>query len=155
MKTPHRPDYRVLQSSPSSTAEPAKSEAAPQPETMLLTKAHRPNYAELQSQNEAPPEIKSEEPPRLSNQGRNPYVPAILRHADASLPGMDKLANERIKAMAFERAQLEDLKQREAAALDEQSMELEKAHTEDEKPKALAFFEDLHPDKEHSHDFDR
>jgi hypothetical protein len=155
MKTPHRPDYRVLQSSPSSTADPAKSEAAPQPETMLPTKAHRPNYAELQSQTEAPSEIKSEEPPRPSNQGRNPYVPGILRHADASLPGMDKLANDRIKAMDFERAQLEELKQREALALDEQSLELEKAQTENEEPKKLAFFEDLHPDKEHSHDFDR
>jgi hypothetical protein len=153
MKTPHRPDYRVLQSSPSSTADPAKPEVAHQPEATLPAEAHRPNYAELQFQNETPPEIKSEEPPRSSNTSLNPHVPGILRHADSSLTGMDHLANERIKAMAFERAQLEELKQREALALEEQLSERD--HTENEKPKTLTFFEDLHPNKDRSHDFER
>lgn len=148
MKTPHRPDYRVLQSSPSSTADPAKPEVAHQPEAPLPAEAHRPNYAELQFQNEAPPEIKSEEPPRSSNTARNPYVPEILRHADASLPGMDKLANDRIKAMAFERAQREQQIQRETI----QSKALPE---ENEKPKTLKFFEDLHPNKDRSHGFER
>lgn len=152
MKDPHRPDYRVLQSSPSSTADPAKPEVAQQPEATLPAKAHRSDYRILQSPNEAPPEIKSGEQARSSNVARNPYVPGLLRHADASLMGMDHLANERLKAMAFERAQREQQIQQETLA---SKPPPEANITEIEKPKTLKFFEDLHPNKDRSHDFDR
>jgi hypothetical protein len=152
MKTPHRPDYRVLQSSPSSTADPAKPEVAHPPESKLPAEAHRPNYGDLQSKNVEASEIKSEEAPRSSNTARNPHVAGILRHADSSLAGMDHLANERIKAMDFERAQREQQIQQETLA---SKLPPEPNRTENEKPKTLKFFEDLHPNKDRSHDWER